>query len=108
MNQATDRRIAVAGLGYVGLPLALSFREAGLDVVGIDTNPNRVEELSGRQLAHRRHRRRAPRPEPRGGLRVTGPEGSGLDTVDVVFVCVPTPITRSKTRTSGRSCAPPA
>ena len=34
-----DRRVAVIGLGYVGLPLAISFVEAGLDVEGIDACP---------------------------------------------------------------------
>ena len=96
MNQATDRRIAVAGLGYVGLPLALSFREAGLDVVGIDTNPNRVEELmAGRSPIDDIDDARLAR-SLEAGFLITGPEGSGLDKVDAVFVCVPTPITRSK------------
>ena len=44
MNQ--DRRLAVIGLGYVGLPLAISFVEAGLEVEGVDANPGRVAELS--------------------------------------------------------------
>ena len=43
MNE--DRRLAVIGLGYVGLPLAISFVEAGLEVEGVD--------------AHARARRRA-------------------------------------------------
>ena len=39
-----DRRVAVVGLGYVGLPLAVSFAEAGLEVEGIDVS----EARSGR------------------------------------------------------------
>ena len=34
-----DRRVAVIGLGYVGLPLAIAFSEAGLEVEGIDACP---------------------------------------------------------------------
>ena len=41
-----DRRVAVIGLGYVGLPLAISFVEAGLAVEGIDAYAGRVEELN--------------------------------------------------------------
>jgi UDP-N-acetyl-D-galactosamine dehydrogenase len=37
--------IAVIGLGYVGLPVALGFAEAGFDVVGYDTDPRRVAAL---------------------------------------------------------------
>ena len=40
-----DRRVAVVGLGYVGLPLAVAFSEAGLAVVGIDVVAGRVETL---------------------------------------------------------------
>ena len=41
-----DRRVAVIGLGYVGLPLAISFVEAGLTVVGVDAFAGRVAELN--------------------------------------------------------------
>ena len=44
-DDTADARVAVVGLGYVGLPLALSFHEAGLDVVGLDASPARVPEL---------------------------------------------------------------
>ena len=44
MNE--DRRLAVIGLGYVGLPLAISFVEAGLEVEGVDAHPGRIAELS--------------------------------------------------------------
>ena len=37
----------VVGLGYVGLPLAVALREAGVDVVGYDVDPLRVAELRG-------------------------------------------------------------
>ena len=43
-----DRRVAVIGLGYVGLPLAIAFVEAGLEVEGIDASPGRVAELNAR------------------------------------------------------------
>jgi len=41
-----DRSVAVIGLGYVGLPLALAFVESGVAVTGIDASPARVEELT--------------------------------------------------------------
>ena len=40
-----DRRIAVVGLGYVGLPLAVALDEAGFDVHGIDVNARRIDGL---------------------------------------------------------------
>src|SRR5215210_5814393 len=40
-----DHRVAIIGLGYVGLPLGLAFRDAGLDVVGYESNPERLSSL---------------------------------------------------------------
>ena len=43
------RRIAVIGLGYVGLPVAVSFARSGVPVVGFDIDSGRIAELtSGR------------------------------------------------------------
>ena len=93
---AGDTRLAIIGLGYVGLPLAIAFVEAGLDVEGIDANGRRVADLAAG---------RSPIddiPDARlaaalaGGLTVVEPAAAHLATADVVFVCVPTPITRSK------------
>jgi UDP-N-acetyl-D-glucosamine dehydrogenase len=91
-----DRRVAIIGLGYVGLPLAIAFVEAGLAVEGIDASADRIGELSsgrspiddvsddrlGAALA--------------GGLSVVVPSASHLAEADVIVVCVPTPITKSK------------
>lgn len=41
-----ERRIAVIGLGYVGLPLALSACEAGLEVVGLDVDVAKIPRLA--------------------------------------------------------------
>jgi UDP-N-acetyl-D-glucosamine dehydrogenase len=38
-------RVGVIGLGYVGLPLAVTFAESGAQVVGVDSNPNRIAQL---------------------------------------------------------------
>ena len=42
----TDRNIAVIGLGYVGLPVAVSYGRAGFPCVGFDVDKNRIEELN--------------------------------------------------------------
>ena len=91
-----DRRVAVIGLGYVGLPLAISFVEAGLEVEGIDAYDGRVAELNvgsspidditNDRLAAALQR----------GLRVLSPGEADLAAADAIFVCVPTPITTTK------------
>src|SRR4029077_16760078 len=47
MGMDHDARVAIIGLGYVGLPLAIAFEEAGLQVVGIDASETRIAELRG-------------------------------------------------------------
>ena len=48
MAPISEMKIAVVGLGYVGLPLAAAFAGNGFDVVGFDRNRERVEALSSR------------------------------------------------------------
>ena len=93
---SSDDRVAVIGLGYVGLPLALSFGEAGLRVVGVDASARRVADLNdGRSpiddIDDGRLRRGLA-----AGLRIVEPADAELGSADAVFVCVPTPITQAK------------
>jgi UDP-N-acetyl-D-glucosamine dehydrogenase len=91
-----DRSIAVIGLGYVGLPLALGFAEAGVRVTGVDSSEWRVAELNeghspieditderlGAALA--------------AGFRAVAPDPEVVRAADAVFVCVPTPVTATR------------
>ena len=91
-----DRRLAVIGLGYVGLPLAISFVEAGLTVDGVDAYAGRVAELNDGMspiddVSDERLKRALA-----GGLSVLSPADADLAAADAIFVCVPTPITSTK------------
>jgi UDP-N-acetyl-D-glucosamine dehydrogenase len=92
----TDSRVAIIGLGYVGLPLAIAFTEAGLTVQGVDAYAPRVAELTaGRSPIDDIPDERLAAALGRG-LSVVEPDAADLAAVDVLFVCVPTPITKSK------------
>jgi UDP-N-acetyl-D-mannosaminuronic acid dehydrogenase len=43
---ATEARLAVIGLGYVGLPVACAFAEAGFDVLGVDVKAERIVKIN--------------------------------------------------------------
>lgn len=91
-----DRCVAVIGLGYTGLPLAISFAEAGLRVEGIDVHGPRVAELNARSspiddISDERLAAALDR-----GLRVVSREDARPSEADAIFVCVPTPITPTK------------
>ncbi len=91
-----DRRVAVIGLGYVGLPLAISFVEAGLEVEGIDAYAGRVEELNAGTSPIDDVTNDRLAAALRSGLRVLPPDAADLAAADAIFVCVPTPITTTK------------
>jgi len=90
--------VSVIGLGYVGLPLAVSLLDAGYRVIGIDSDEERVAQLkkgvsyvqdvdSG-ELA-RWIAGEAPRFRPAADFSL-------LREADVVIICVPTPLSKTK------------
>jgi UDP-N-acetyl-D-galactosamine dehydrogenase len=84
-------RIAVLGLGYVGLPLAVAFARAH-DVVGFDIDPDRIRELK-----EGRDRTLEVEPETLAGAGVGFTTDPGaLSDRDVFIVTVPTPIDAEK------------
>lgn len=91
-----DSRVAVIGLGYVGLPLAIAFAEAGLVVEGVDAAPRRVAELTARHspIDDITDERLAAALD--GGLSVVAAADCRIGEAGAVFVCVPTPITGTK------------
>ena len=91
-----DRRVAVIGLGYVGLPLAISFVEAGLTVEGIDAYPPRVEELNAGSSPIDDVSNERLAAALGSGLSVVSPDDGHIPDADAIFVCVPTPITTTK------------
>jgi UDP-N-acetyl-D-glucosamine dehydrogenase len=87
-------QIGIIGLGYVGLPLAVAFAEAGCEVVGLDLDETKVEALNaGRSyIEDVPGEALAPLGEK---LRATG-DYSDLAGCDAVIICVPTPLSDSR------------
>ena len=93
-----DRSVGVIGLGYVGLPLALAYHEAGLTVVGVDANPKRVDELNAGHSPIDDVDDARLNAARGSGIRFVGSESAKglLAAADAIVVCVPTPITATK------------
>ena len=87
-----DRTIGVVGLGYVGLPVAVSFARAGARVIGFDINADRVAELRAGQ-----DRTREVEPDDlcHPTIRFTA-RASDLGQADFFIITVPTPIDEAK------------
>lgn len=89
-------RIAVIGLGYVGLPLAVEIAKAGFSVMGYDKNPEKADAVN-RGTSYIKD---VPDAEllavvGAGKLQASA-EASCLSDADAVVICVPTPLNKSK------------
>ncbi len=88
------RKIGVIGLGYVGLPLAVSFAREGCEVIGVDVDARKIEAIQGAQsyiedvsaeeLAEVSDRLHA------------GTRYAPLAEAEAVLICVPTPLSRNR------------
>ncbi|HSE38909.1 MAG TPA: nucleotide sugar dehydrogenase, partial [Blastocatellia bacterium] len=98
LDKLNERRavVGVIGLGYVGLPLAVEFARGGLKVIGFDLDRSRVDsinrgksyipdvptEMVGTLVGH--------------GKLAAATDFSRLAETDVVIICVPTPLRKTK------------
>ena len=89
-------KIGIIGLGYVGLTLAVAFAEAGFDVLGFDTDSQRVRQIT---------QGTSPVSDvPSGTLRTLVDAGrfcatdemNRLAEVDTISICVPTPLNKTR------------
>jgi UDP-N-acetyl-D-glucosamine dehydrogenase len=91
-----EARVGVIGLGYVGLPLALEFAKAGLQVTGFDVDEQKVrsiqhgvsyiDDVSSDEVAAARSAEKL----------VATADFDQLSGCDIINVCVPTPLTKTK------------
>lgn len=92
-----DASVVVIGLGYVGLPLAMSFVKGGFSVIGLDTSHERVDRLKNKvsYISDVPSKQLAQAVEKKHFLPTT--DASVLNDADVIILCVPTPLKRKYT-----------
>jgi UDP-N-acetyl-D-glucosamine dehydrogenase len=89
-------RVGIIGLGYVGLPLAVAFAEAGLMVLGFDVQQKRVDLVNGgKSYISDTTDARLAAVVAKKLLEATTKQ-SRLGEVDAICICVPTPLTKTK------------
>lgn len=87
-------KIGIIGLGYVGLPLAVAFAEAGNEVLGLDADHRKVENLNAGR-SHVEDITDEALAVLEGRLRATT-RHADLATCAALIICVPTPLTASR------------
>ena len=90
--QSRSARIGIIGQGYVGLPLALLFHEAGFEVTGFDVDPRKVKALGkGESFIKHIGAERVAAAVKSGRYKATT-DFDGLRDCDAIAICVPTPL----------------
>ncbi|WP_275784475.1 nucleotide sugar dehydrogenase [Pararhizobium gei] len=96
LSKITDKtaHAGIIGLGYVGLPLAMTVARGGLTVTGFDIDPQKIVDID----AGRSYIEAVPdtvlRAETGAGRFRATTEFSGLAACDIIVICVPTPLTK--------------
>ncbi len=112
MNKALEPKVAVVGLGYVGLPLSLQFARQGVPVLGMDIDQEKVDLLNqGRSYIKHIPAEAVEGELQAGRLRATT-DFARVQEVEAVIICVPTPLNKNREPDisfildTGRSIAP--
>lgn len=93
--RSRDARVAVVGLGYVGLPLAVEFAKAGLTTLALDVDRDKIAKINAGESYINDVPSDAVRAVTNGGrLRATA-DFQALADVDTVDICVPTPLRKT-------------
>ena len=98
IKKINDRsaKIGVIGLGYVGLPLAIEFVNAGYEVVGIDTNESKINSIkSGSNYIKDVDDKLLKNAVNDGFLKATT-DFNIVQDLDAISICVPTPLNKEK------------
>ena len=90
------RDVAIIGAGYVGLPLARTFADAGKSVLLVDVDANRVAQLNDGESYIEDVASEVLKPLVDAGLIAATADYDELRDVDAILVALPTPLSRQR------------
>jgi UDP-N-acetyl-D-glucosamine dehydrogenase len=94
--QSRTATIGIVGLGYVGLPLAVAFAQAGFKVLGVDLSAEKVAILNSAQSYIPDIPTAELAPLVQAGLLKGYSDYEVLREADIISICVPTPLRKTK------------
>ncbi|HEY1790626.1 MAG TPA: nucleotide sugar dehydrogenase [Verrucomicrobiae bacterium] len=89
-------KIAIVGLGYVGLPLALQFLRSGVEVLGVDIDPAKVASLNQGKSYIKHIESSAIADSVRTGRFEAISDFERIRETEAVIICVPTPLNKNR------------
>ena len=90
------RDVAIVGAGYVGVPLARTFADAGKSVLLVDVDPSRVAQLNAGESYIEDVPGEVLKPLVEAGLVAATTDYDELREVDAILIALPTPISRQR------------
>src|SRR5690348_1390303 len=89
-------KIAIVGLGYVGLPLSLQFARSGVSVLGLDIDRAKVDSLNQGKSYIKHIESSAIAEFVKGEKFSASTDFSRIREVEAVIICVPTPLNKNR------------
>ncbi|MBK9241864.1 MAG: nucleotide sugar dehydrogenase [Acidobacteria bacterium] len=89
-------KVGVVGLGYVGLPLAVEFGQAGFSVTGIDLDARKVDQINRRESYIQDVPTEAVAALVTAGKLAATTDPGAVRDFDTINICVPTPLRKTK------------
>src|SRR2546427_12923055 len=89
-------KIAIIGLGYVGLPLSIQFARSGVSVIGLDIDRAKVKALSDGKSYIKHISNEAVSESLASGHFAASTDFSRIREVEAVIICVPTPLNKNR------------
>jgi UDP-N-acetyl-D-glucosamine dehydrogenase len=96
MDKPIHPKVAVVGLGYVGLPLSLQFARSGVSVIGLDIDPDKVDALNNGQSYIRHVPAETVAEHVKARRLSASTDFAHVREVDAVIICVPTPLNKNR------------
>ena len=89
-------KIAIVGLGYVGLPLALQFARSGVEVLGLDIDPAKVDSLN-KGVSYIKHIESSAIADAlKTGHFAASTDFARIREAEAIIICVPTPLNKNR------------
>ncbi len=88
--------IAIVGLGYVGLPLALQFARSGVRVIGLDIDATKVEAINQGRSYIQHIAAAAVAAQVQAGRVAASSDFARVREVAAIIICVPTPLNKNR------------
>lgn len=88
--------IGIVGQGYVGLPLALQFARAGVNVLGLDIDPKKVEAINAGRSYIKHIESSAIAEQIQAGRFAASTDFGRIQGLEAVIICVPTPLNKNR------------